>query len=160
MKRHPRYDEIKKLLQQGLPVIAICHQLHVDQRPIRKIRDEIGIPVFRGHRLCATCRSGHTYPPNCRTNSNGHRICPQCAEVLREKQRRQRARVDELAVEFAAAGRAPAHLRHVERIEILKRLNARPEPLDTDEVARRLACTTRTVWRIRRAVREQEAVAA
>lgn len=157
MKRHPRYDEIKKLLEQGLPVIAICHELHVDQRPIRRIRDEIGIPVFRRSRPSSACRNGHPYPQACPRDPRGHRVCPQCAAA---RIKTPAAEPDQLAVDFAVDGRPPATLRRPERIEVLKRLDARPEPLALDEVARRLACTTRTVWRIRRAVREQKAVAA
>ncbi|MGW6535395.1 helix-turn-helix domain-containing protein [Streptomyces sp. NPDC055051] len=96
------------------------------------------------------CRRGHPYPENKFTDNRGWSQCRQCA---RESWRRTHGSryvpvvPDEIAVERAVSGDPPARLTPRERAAAVRQLNRRG--YSASQIAERVGCTPRTVYRIR-----------
>lgn len=111
-------------------------------------RRKLGLPVPPR----TACRRGHPYPQNQGRDSKGRPYCVPCAQD-REK-RRTRVYVpvepDEAAIERAVYGDTPVRLSPRERRQAIVRLGRRG--FSAAEIADRLGCSTRTVFRVRRRV--------
>ncbi|MCP3820111.1 hypothetical protein NLX86_19020 [Streptomyces sp. A3M-1-3] len=152
---HPRRDEMRKLLEAGgISDIDIARQVGADRRTVYRLRRKVGIPGYR--ELADTCLHGHPYPENLGHRPNGWRYCKGCHRD-HKKRYKAAAAFDEAAVERAAAGDPPERLSPREREAAVLRLGSHLSP---EDIAERVRCTTRTVWRIRARNRDQLATAA
>lgn len=148
MIRHPMRDEIERLLRAGGSDKAVALETGVDRGTVARLRRQLDIPGYRATAASPACRHGHPFPENRGFNSSGHLICLECD---RAKKRRwwaanaQPAQVDEIAIVRAVAGDPPGRLTPRERRAAIHQLAERQ--LSTSEIADRVGCSERTVWR-------------
>lgn len=150
MNQHPRHEEILTRLQAGEPCKTIATDLHIAATVVYQIRDEHGIPNWYVPTDGPACKHGHPWPEHLAFQVDGTRFCRQCKRAQHNK--RIRTLVDELAVERAVAGDPPARLTPSERRQAVARLIT--WRLDTKEIAERVGCSDRTIFRIRKRLEE------
>lgn len=154
---HPREKEIVAMLRDGMAGRRVAEALKLDRRTVYTIRDAHGIPKWAATVDATECRHGHAWPQHLAAYPNGTHYCRECRR-LRKRQERAAAgvgNVDQLAVELAVAGQ-PTRLTSSERRAAVRELLNRSHTRDLSgkQMAKRLGCTDRTVWRIRKELRE------
>lgn len=164
----PRPD-IVRLIRAGHSNRAIAEQLRCGRATVARVRAELD-----------TCRHGHPRKGNTGMRRDGSHFCTLCRKAAGERKWQQRfedrhpghpttsgpagrrwclickrvSPIDESAVERAAAGDPPARLNPAERQAAVLRL--RRQQLSGTEIARRIGCTDRTVWRVLSRTRAQQ----
>lgn len=147
MTYHPQENEIVAMLRDGLPAKAVARKLNITAHYAYKIRNAHGIPGYYADPNGPACRRGHAWPEHLGTRNDGRHTCLECR---RENGRKAKA-ADQLAIELAVAGQ-PTRLRPHERRLAVRELLTRN--LSGDQMAKRIGCTPRTIWRIRKELRE------
>ncbi|MFF5643016.1 helix-turn-helix domain-containing protein [[Kitasatospora] papulosa] len=146
---HPRYDEIRVLLEAGASDLAISRTLRVGRKTAARYRRQLGIPPHYATAASTHCRHGHPFNrDNEAFNTNGHRYCRTCVRLRQQGRKRTWVTVapDEIAIERAVTGDPPQRLTPRERAQAVLTLRARN--ISAAEAAQRVGCTPRTVWRI------------
>lgn len=167
----PRPD-IARLIRAGYSNRQIGEQLKCGRDTVARTRKAMGLPP--APQVPVQCRNGHDRAEHTRTRANGKRYCATCAynndraawdrkfdakhpghpTSLRPGGHRtclvctRQFEVDEIAVLRATAGDPPARLNPAERQAAV--LQLRRQQLSGSEIARRIGCTDRTVWRVLR----------
>lgn len=99
--------------------------------------------------MAAHCRHGHPFAENLRYTREGWRYCITCRRASwRDSKRRAYVTPapDHAAIHRAKQGDPPEHLTPRERAAVV--LHLRSKGLSASEIARRVQCTDRTVYRI------------
>lgn len=150
---HRREKEIVAMLRDGVSCKATARALKVDHKAVYKIRDAYNIPNWFTDPNGPACRYGHPWPENRGREGRGTYYCRGCTRQRKRGnyQPIDTSYVDEIAVELAVAGQ-PTHLRPAERRAAVRDLLA--TDLSGSEMAKRIGCTDRTIWRIRKELRE------
>lgn len=147
MTRHPREQQILARLRDGAACKVIARELGVTAYYVYVIRDAHNIPNWYADPNGPACKHGHAWPENLGKRENGYHVCLECR---RENGRKSRV-VDPIVVSLAVSGQAIS-LKARERRQVVRQL------LTTDltgtQMAARANCTPRTIWRIRKQLRE------
>ncbi|MEU6979650.1 helix-turn-helix domain-containing protein [Streptomyces sp. NPDC046371] len=98
--------------------------------------------------LCPACPHGHPFPENLYIDTRGWTCCRQCWRTEPDPPDPP----DPVAIDRAVAGDPPERLSARERAAAVARLDARG--LSAEQVAERIRCTPRTVYRIRKRIRQ------
>lgn len=143
-------EQVEALLRAGGSDTGIQRETGISRQTVRHIRSELGLPVY-GARTEVGCRKGHPYPENAMTTKEGWTRCRACRreyDKTRNRQDRYRGReIDQAAIDMVLAG-ASLKLPARERAIAVKHLINRP--LRTEQLAERVGCHERTVYRIRK----------
>lgn len=159
--------EVESLLGAGHSDLNVHRLTDVDRGTVRRYRKRLGLPGYRVTADSPECRHGHPFPENVAYYPNGWLYCRECARVrgrsrAKACQQREeagtaerRGRVsyyqpvqpDEVAIERAVAGDPPDRLTPRERAAAIAQLNAWQLP--APEIAERVRCSPRTVYRAR-----------
>lgn len=141
------------MLRDGVSGGQVARTLTVDRRTVYAIRDAHGIPNWYTDPSDPVCRHGHAWPQHLDIQPSGRHECRECRRI-RNRNRYEPVDVtyvDEFAVELAVSGQ-PAHLTSFERrVAVRELLN---HDLSGSQMAARIGCTPRTIWRIRKQLRE------
>jgi DNA-binding NarL/FixJ family response regulator len=155
-------DTLERLIEQQLrdggSDKGIARQLGVDWRTVARRRKALGLPGYLTNAASPHCRHGHPFPENLKFNNRGHLLCTACHREVHRRLAQAAAAPDDVAVERAVAGDPPPRLTHHERRAAVLQLDA--WGYSADQIAARVGCTTRTVYRIRARRRNGYAAAA
>lgn len=147
MTIHWLENEIVAMLRDGHSGKAVARELHVSTYHVYAIRDAHNIPNWYADPNGPACRHGHPWPEHLAHYRDGKHYCRECSRL-----QHRRARTDDLAVELAVAGQPVRLRRPRDRRQAVRQMLDRN--LTGDEMANRIGCTPRTIWRIRKELRE------
>lgn len=153
MTTHPREQEIVEMLRNGISCKETSRVLRVSHHAVYRIRDAYNIPNWFADPNGPACRHGHPWPENLAHYPSGKHYCRTCANLAKRRSYQPISAddVDEIAVELAVAGRK-VPLRPSERRQAVRQLLQRN--LTGTQMAARIGCTPRTIWRIRKQLRQ------
>ncbi|MFD4572060.1 helix-turn-helix domain-containing protein [Streptomyces sp. NPDC058417] len=141
--------ERERLLRGGHGDLDTAAQAGVARSTVYRTRRALGIPAPppRAAARRTSCRRGHPYPAQ--QDPQRKRWCRVC-ERARRKRTRLPVEPDQAAIERAVSGDHPVHLTPRERHAAIRRLLR--QGLSAAQIAERVGCTERTVYRAKRRV--------
>lgn len=142
-------EHVETLLRAGCSDLEISRRLGVDRGTAARYRKRLGLPGFRITQDSPSCRHGHPFPQNAVRGSDGWLRCRECARLRSRSRNRSYVPVepDWAAIERAVAGEAPDRVTPRERAAAVRRLSDRH--MGAEQIAERVRCHPRTVYRIR-----------
>lgn len=144
------------MLRSGESGRAVSRTLGVNHRIVYEIRDAHGIPSWYADPNGPACRHGHPWPQYLAYESDRRKqYCRECNRLgkRRSYEPADVTYVDNLAIELVLRGERHRLTPLERRVAVRELLNSDDVPSGT-EMADRIGCTPRTIWRIRKQLRE------